>query len=305
MKKQGKETANEAVKVGRDKRSNKDQLDRQQQHDELTNSEEEAYQGLVRTEDFSEEEEGVYEDFEGHDYDTYQEDYQPLSKPSKRRRSHLDEDGARVFQAGRDKLPSLRSKTKARIRASVKDSSVDKEVTGLSQAEQSGGQSPHTPNPSLPSYLPLPLNPTLVGAGIQNASSANANHSITYRNDGDFTPYSDRGRQVEVTDDGITSINPVSRLERLTKIKNDSVNTQKINRGLEIIRSQESINLEDSDLIALNLTETQLDLITEMYSKDPQPSKLKESSMLLTQDIKRLGRNYTESNANNSWNGYA
>ncbi len=150
----------------------------------------------------------------------------------------MDEDGARVSQEGEDKLPAPRPKTKARIRASVKDS-ADEEVAGLTQAEQSQGQS--TPNSSLPSYLPLPLNSTLVGAGIQNTSSANANHSITYRNDGDFTPYSDRGRQVEVTDDGLTStpysdrgrqveagddltsINPVSRLERLTKIKNDSV----------------------------------------------------------------------------------
>jgi hypothetical protein len=248
-------------------------------------------------------------DFEGQNDDTYEEETQPLSQP-KRRRTHLTEDGARVSQAGEDKLPSQRPKTKTRIRASVKDS-ADEEVAGLPQAEQSQGQS--TPNSSLPSYLPLPLNSTLVGAGIQNTSSANANHSITYRNDGDFTPYSDRGRQVEVTDDGLTSTpysdrgrqveageasnNPVSRLERLTKIKIDSVSSQKINRGLEIIRSQESINLEDSDLIALNLTETQLDQITEMYSEDPQPSKLKEPSMLLTQDIKRLGRNYTEFHA--------
>ncbi len=133
-----------------------------------------------------------------------------------------------MSQAVEDKLPPSANKT----RRQAKDL-VDKEVAKLSQAEQFQGQA--NPNSSLPSYLPLPLNPTLVGAGIQNASSANANHSITYRNDGDFTPYTDRGRQVEVTDDGLTStpysdrgrqveagdasINPVSRLERLTKIE--------------------------------------------------------------------------------------
>jgi hypothetical protein len=307
-------TASKAVKVGsKEKKSNREQLDRQQLLDEQPNPEEEAYQSrLVRQEDFSEEEEGLFMDYEGHDYDTYEEDVQPLSKQPKRRRTYLDEEGARVSQAGKDKLPSLRPKTKARIRASVKDSSVDKEVTGLSQAEQSGGQSPHTPNPSLPSYLPLPLNPTLVGAGIQNASSANANHSNTYSNDGDITTYPDRGRQEEFPDDGLhstpysdrgrqveageasqtpysdrgrqveggeTSYNSVSRLDRLNKIKIDSVNKQKIIRGLEIIRSQESINLEDSDLMALNLTESQLDQITDMYSEDPQPGKLKEPSL--------------------------
>ncbi len=325
-------TASKAVKVGsKEKKSNREQLDRQQPLDEQPNPEEEAYQsGLVRQEDFSEEEEGFTMDYEGQNDDTYEEDVQPLSKQPKRRRTHLDEEGARVSQAGKDKLPSQRPKTKARIRASVKDSSVDKEVTGLSQAEQSGGQSPHTPNPSLPSYLPLPLNPTLVGAGIQNASSANANHSITYSNDGDITTYPDRGRQEEFPDDGLhstpysdrgrqveageasqtpysdrgrqveageTSYNSVSRLERLNKIKIDSANKQKIIRGLEIIRSQESINLEDSDLMALNLTESQLDQITDMYSEDPQPGKLKEQSLLLTQDIKRLGKNYTETHA--------
>ena len=269
-------TAIKAVKVGRKgKKSNREQLDRQQPLDEQLNPEELAYQsGRVGPEDFSEEDEGYTMDYEGQNDDTYEEDVQPLSKQPKRRRTHLDEEGARVSQAGKDKLPSLRPKTKARIRASVKDSSVDKEVTGLSQAEQSGGQSPHTPNPSLPSYLNLPLNPTLVGAGIsENASSANANHSNTYRNDGDITtlpdrgrqeefpddglhstPYSDRGRQVEAgeasqtpysdrgrqVEAGEISYNSVSRLERLTKIKIDSVSSQKINRGLEIIRSQES-----------------------------------------------------------------
>jgi hypothetical protein len=102
---------------------------------------------------------------------------------------------------------------------------------------------------------------------------------------------------MEVTDAGLTSITPISRLERLTRIKSDSVNSQKISRGLEIIRSQESINLEDPDFIDLRLDDIQLDIITEMYAKDPQLSKLKESSMLLTQDIKRLGMNYTETHA--------
>ena len=256
MKKQGKETANKAVKMGKKgKKSNREQQDRHQPPEEQLNLEELAYQSeRVLQADSSEEDEGYTMDFEGQNDDTYEEETQTLSQP-KRRRTHLTEDGARVSQAGEDKLPSQRPKTKTRIRASVKDS-ADEEVAGLPQAEQSQGQS--TPNPSLPSYLPLPLNSTLVGAGIQNTSSANANHSITYSNDGDFTPNSDRGRQLEVPDDGITSINPVSRLERLTKIKNDSViilliealrllnlkrPSQLLNRGSEIIISQETISI--------------------------------------------------------------
>ncbi len=295
MKNKG-ETANKAVKMTKKgKKTIRDQQNRDQPSEEQLNLEELAYQDqqdrISHNEaDSSGEDEGYRVDYveENADYD--EEEEQPLSQ-TKRRRIHQPDDGARVSQAVEDKLPPPAQKT----RRLAKDL-ADKEVARLPQAEQSQGQA--TTNPSLPRIdLSLPINSTLVGAGIQNASSANAYQSVTYSNDGDFIPDSDRGRQMEVPDAGITSITPVSRLERLTRIKTDSVNTQKISRGLEIIRSQESINLEDADFIALHLDDIQIDLITEMYAKDPQPSKLKESSMLLTQDIKRLGMNYTEAHA--------
>ena len=80
----------------------------------------------------------------------------------------------------------------------------------------------------------------------------------------------------------------ISRLKRLNHVKSVAENNQKISRGLEIIRSQETISLHDPDFIALGLDESQIDKICEMYEKDPQPIRLKESSMILTQDIKYI-----------------
>jgi hypothetical protein len=161
----------------------------------------------------------------------------------------------------------------------------------LSQAEQLQGQT--NPNPD----LSLPPNPTLVGASIQNVSSANAYQSDTTRNSGDITLNLDLGRQGAVTDDGMTSNTMISRLQRLNHVKSVAVNDQKLARGLEILRSQETFHLLDPDFIALGLDESQIDTVIEMYEKDPQPVRLKESSMLLTQDIKRLNRGYTEQHA--------
>ncbi len=249
------ESASKAVKRNtKDKKFSRDQLEQVQPSLEQLNEEELAYQeeqarlSRLRAES-SGEEEGYEEDYVEDYRSSAEEEEQPLSK-TKRGRTYQADEEDRVSQAVEDKLPPSAQKT----RRLAKDL-ADQEVARLPQAEQSQGQA--TTNPSLPSYLPLSLNSTLVGAGIQNASSANANHSITYSNDGDFTPYSDRGRQVEAgeasqtpysdrgrqVEGGETSYNSVSRLDRLNKIKIDSVNKQKIIRGLEIIRSQESINL--------------------------------------------------------------
>jgi hypothetical protein len=165
----------------------------------------------------------------------------------------------------------------------------------LSQAEKPQG--PIYPNPDLslpPSTSP---NSTFVGASTQSVSSAYAYQGDITRNSDDITLNLDLGRQGAVTDDGITSNTTISRLARLNRVKSVAENDQKLNRGLEIIQSQETISLHDPDFLALGLTEVQIDKIIDMYETDPQPKKLKESSMLLTQDIKRLTRGYTELNA--------
>ena len=90
----------------------------------------------------------------------------------------------------------------------------------------------------------------------------------------------------------MTSNTMISRLKRLNHVKSVAVNKQKLSRALEILHSQENFSLLDPDFIAVGLENFQIDKVIEMYERDPLPVRLKESSMLLTQDIKRLNRRY-------------
>ncbi len=188
----------------KEKKIIRDQHDQGQPSLEQLNEEELAYQEeLARFSELraesSGEEEGYQEDYVEDYRSSAEEEEQPLSK-TKRGRTYQADEEARVSQAVEDKLPPSAHKT----RRLAKDL-ADKEVARLPQAEQSQGQA--TPNPSLPSIdLSLPTNSTLVGAGIQNASSANAYQSVTYSNDGDFILDSDLGRQMEVPDAGIEAL---------------------------------------------------------------------------------------------------
>jgi hypothetical protein len=162
-----------------------------------------------------------------------------LSKSGRRRTHQADED-ARVSQAVEDELPpsppsanpSPPSANKTPPPPSANKTrrtrdTVDEFVAELSQAEQFQGQT--NPNPSLPSLvLPLPLISTLVGADIQNVSSTNTYQSVPYSNDGDIILESDPAWQRAVTDAGFSSIIPMTRLERLIRIKTDSANAQMI-----------------------------------------------------------------------------
>ena len=237
------ESASKAVKKNR-KDKKLDQLEQVQPSLEQHHEEEVAYQEeqahLARLRDQAEssgEEEHESDDYFDDNASSAEEEEQPLSK-SRRGRTHQADEDARVSQAVEDKLPPSANKTRRQT-----EDLVDKEVAKLSQAEQFQGQTKTNPSPILSLDLSLPINSTLVGADIQNVSSANAYQSVTYSDDGDITLDSDLGRQMEVTDAGLTSITPVSRLERLTRIKSDSVNSQKISRGLEIIISQEIISI--------------------------------------------------------------
>jgi hypothetical protein len=235
-----------ASKAGGKSRRNKKleqqvQPSEEQPDEEDTNQEELAYQQAHQRDqaESSEEEHEESEDyFEDADASSAEEDEQPLSK-SRRRRTTLADEEAGFSQADEDKQSPSANKT----RRQTKDL-ADKEIARLSQAEQLQGQT--NPNPD----LSLPPNPTLVGASIQNVSSANAYQSDTTRNSGDITLNLDLVRQGAVTDDGIASNTMISRLKRLNHVKSVALNDQKISRGLEIIRSQETISLHDPDFIA-------------------------------------------------------
>ncbi len=133
MKNKG-ETANKAVKMTKKgKKTIREQQDRDQPSEEQLNLEELAYQderdrNSYNEADSSGEDEGFRVDYVGENADYDEEEEQPLSQ-TKRRRTHLPDDGA--TQAVEDKLPSPRLKT--RIRASAKDS-ADEEVARLPQA---------------------------------------------------------------------------------------------------------------------------------------------------------------------------
>jgi hypothetical protein len=89
----------------------------------------------------------------------------------------------------------------------------------------------------------------------------------------------------------------ITRLERLNHVRSVAVNKQKLSSALEILQSQEGFSLLDPVFIAVGLEESQIDQVIEMYAQDPLPVRMKESSLLLTQDIKRLNRGYTEQHA--------
>jgi hypothetical protein len=192
-----------------------------------------------------------------------------------------------LSQADEEKQPLSARK----IRRRTQDL-ADKEDARLSQAEQLQGQINPNPDSSL---LPNP-NYTLVGANIQSVSSANAYQSDTTRNSGDTILNLDLGRQGAVTGDGESST-MISRLERLNHVRSVAFNKQKLSRALEILQSQEDFSLLDPNFIAVGLEEFPIDQVIEMYEQHPLPVRMKDTSMLLTQVIKRLNRGYTEQHA--------
>ena len=204
----------------------------QHHEEELSYQEEQARLAHLRDQaESSGEEDRESEDCLEEDNASSVEEEEELSKSGRRRTHHADED-ARVSQAVEDELPpspplaNKPSQPSANKTRRTRDT-VDEEVAELSQAEQFQGQT--NPNPSLPSLvLPLPLISTLVGADIQNVSSTNTYQSVPYSNDGDIILESDPAWQRAVTDAGFSSIIPMTRLERLIRIKTDSANAQMI-----------------------------------------------------------------------------
>ncbi len=214
-----------------------------------------------------------------------------VSEADSRPKTHRDD--ARVSEADEDKAQSVSNKKRK----------SQEPITGitprfsLTQAEQAQVSSKPSNNHTIftPSTSP---SPDFVRADTQSVSSTNA-YQGEFVSDNDNTILNrDLGRHGEVTGDGVVNTeNSISYLERLIRVKSVADNKQKLTRGLEIIRSQETISLTDPDFLALNLNDTQLEEVVLLYESDPQPVKLSGSSMLLTQDIKRLSKGYTESNA--------
>jgi hypothetical protein len=159
-----------------------------------------------------------------------------------RLRTPQDQD-ARVSEADEDKTPSLSNKKRRQDN-----------ITGISprlrltQAEQS--QVPSNTNTGdgfsntfTPSTSP---SPDFVGTDTQSVSSTSAYLGEFISNNDNTILNRDLGRHGEVTGDGVLNTNnPISHLERLIRVKSVADNLQKLSRGLEIIRSQESVSLTD------------------------------------------------------------
>jgi hypothetical protein len=258
--------------------------------EELAYLETQARRYQVESDEEEEQDTGHYQEY---DNESLAGEDEHLQSESRLKRTDQAED-ARVSQADEDKLPS--SPTKKRRQSQDKITGIPSRFR-LSQAEKPQG--PIYPNPDLTFGLPPSTSPSpdFVGANTQSVSSTSTYQGDLTSNGDDITLDHDLGRHGAVTGDGILNILPISRLERLIRVKSVSDNNQKLSRGLEIIRSQETISLSDPDLLALGLTEAQMEEITILYETDPQPIKLSGSSMLLTQDIKRLSRGYTTDNA--------
>ena len=261
-----------AVKTDRKSKRGKkidQQLQSSNDHEEEATQEELAYletqARLYQAESDEEEEQGTRHYQEDDNESSAGED-EHLQSESRLKRTDQAEEDARVFQADEDKLPP--SANKKRRQAQDQTTGITFKAR-LSQAEQPQG--PFYPNPDLSSPPSTSPNSAFVGASTQSVSSANAYQGDITRNSDDITLNLDLGRQGAVTDDGIASNTMISRLARLNHVKSVAVNDQKISRGLEIIRSQETISLLDPDFIALRLDEAQIDKIIDMYETDPQP----------------------------------
>ena len=188
---------------------------------------------------------------------TFQDDAR-VSEADSRPRTHRDD--ARVSEADEDKTQSVSGKKRSR----------QDNITGitsrfsLTQAEQAQVSSkPSNTNTFTPSTSP---SPDFVGANTQSVSSTNA-YQGEFVSDNDNTILNrDLGRHGEVTGDGVLNTeNSISYLERLIRVKSVADNKQKLTRGLEIIRSQETISLTDPDFLALNLSNAQLEEVVLLY----------------------------------------
>jgi hypothetical protein len=173
------------------------------------------------------------------------EDEQLLSESRLRTDQAQD---ARVFQADEDKTPSPSNKKRRQ---------AQDQITGISsrfrlpQAEQPQG--PVYTNPDLTFTPSTSPSPNFVGTDTQSVSSTSAYPGEFTSNSDNIILDRDLGRHGEVTGDGLVlnTNNSISRLERLIRVKSVADKNQKLSRGLEIIRSQETISLTDPDFLVL------------------------------------------------------